>query len=112
MKKILKLLFLISVFSLVGCGIKNSNNMLEKIDNKLKNVNSYYIEGIMEIMNHEDTYTYNVKVSYQKQDYYRIELVNILNNHEQVILKNDDGVYVLTHKGITFFENVEQSISI
>ena len=28
------------------------------------------------------------------------------------ILRNDEGVYVLTHKGITFFKDVEQSISI
>lgn len=46
-------------------------------------------------MNHEDTYTYDVKASYQKEDYYKIELVNKLNNHEQVILRNDDGVYVV-----------------
>ena len=50
----------------------------------------------MEIINHEDTYTYQVKVSYQKNDYYKIELTNTLNNHEQVILRNDDGVYVDT----------------
>ena len=47
-------------------------------------------------MNNEDTYTYDVKVSYQKPDYYKIELTNTLNNHEQVILRNDDGVYVVT----------------
>ena len=52
----------------------------------------------MEIINNEDSYQYDVKVSYQKDDYYRIELVNKLNNHEQVILKNDSGVYVDTQK--------------
>ena len=96
MKKILKIFFLISIFSLVGRKKKNADNVLEKLEKKLKNADSYYVEGVMEIMNHEDTYTYNVKVSYQKQDYYRIELVNTLNNHEQVILRNDDGVYVDT----------------
>lgn len=96
MKKILKIICIISIFYLTGCGIKNSDNILEKIEKKLKNADSYYLEGIMEINNNEDTYTYNVKVSYQKQDYYRIELVNTLNNHEQVILRNDDGVYVIT----------------
>lgn len=96
MKKILKIFFLISIFSLTGCGIKSADNVLEKLEKKLENADSYYVEGIMEIMNHEDTYTYDVKVSYQKQDYYRIELVNTLNNHEQVILRNDDGVYVVT----------------
>ena len=50
----------------------------------------------MEIINNEDTYSYNVKASYQKQDYYKIELINKLNNHEQVILRNDEGVYVDT----------------
>ena len=96
MKKILKIFLLISIFSLVGCGIKNADNILEKLEKKLENADSYYVEGTMEIMNNEDTYTYNVKVSYQKDDYYRIELVNTLNNHEQVILRNDDGVYVVT----------------
>ena len=96
MKKFLKIFFLISIFSLVGCSIKNADNVLEKLEKKLENADSYYVEGVMEIMNNEDTYTYNVKVSYQKEDYYRIELVNTLNNHEQVILRNDDGVYVDT----------------
>ena len=96
MKKILKIIILISIFSLTGCKMNNANNILEKLEKKLKNADSYYIEGTMKIMNNEDTYSYNVKVSYQKQDYYRIELVNTLNNHEQIILRNDDGVYVVT----------------
>ena len=96
MKKIFKIFFLISIFLLTGCGVKSADNVLEKLEKKLENANSYYVEGTMEIMNHEDTYTYDVKVAYQKKDYYRIELVNSLNNHEQVILRNDDGVYVDT----------------
>ena len=50
----------------------------------------------MEIVNNEDTYKYNVEVSYKHKDYYKVEKVNTLNNHEQVILRNDDGVYVVT----------------
>lgn len=96
MKKILRTFLLTSIFLLVGCGTKSADNILEKLEKKLEEANSYYLEGTMEIINNEDTYTYDVKVSYQKQDYYRIELVNSLNNHEQVILRNDDGVYVIT----------------
>ena len=114
MKKILKLIFLISIFSLalVGCGVKSADNVIDKIAKKQKNSTSYYVKGTMEIVNNEDTYKYNVEVSYKQKDYYKVELVNTLNNHEQVILRNDDGVYVLTNKGITFFENVEQAILI
>ncbi len=98
MKKFLKLFFLICIVSLilVGCGIKSADNIINKLTKKQDNCNSYYVEGTMEIINNEDTYTYDVNVSYQKGDYYKIELVNTLNNHEQVILRNDEGVYVVT----------------
>ena len=95
MKKILKILMLFGIFLLSGCGTSNANSVLKKLEDKINKANSYYLEGTMEIINHEDTYNYDVKVSYQKQDYYKIELVNNLNNHEQVILRNEDGVYVV-----------------
>lgn len=96
MKNILKLVLISSIFLLSGCGIKNADSVLKNMEKSLKNANSYYIEGVMEIINHEDTYTYNVNVSYKNGDYYKIVLTNTLNNHEQVILRNDDGVYVGT----------------
>ena len=96
MKKFLKILMIASLFLMSGCGSKSASSVLKDMEKKLDEVNSYYVEGNMEIINHEDTYRYHVKVSYQKPDYYRIELVNDLNNHEQVILRNNDGVYVVT----------------
>ena len=96
MKNILKLVLISSIFLLSGCGIKNADSVLKNMEKSLKNANSYYVEGVMEIINHEDTYTYNVNVSYKNGDYYKIVLTNTLNNHEQVILRNDDGVYVET----------------
>ena len=98
MKKFLKLFFLICIVSLVlvGCGLKSADSVINKLTKKQEGCNSYYVEGTMEIINNEDTYTYDVNVSYKKGDYYKIELVNTLNNHEQVILRNDEGVYVVT----------------
>ncbi len=97
MKKILKVIIIAGLFLVTGCGGgKSADNILNQMEKKLKDANSYYVEGVMQIINHEDTYEYQVKVSYQKQDYYKIELVNNLNNHEQVILRNDEGVYVIT----------------
>ena len=94
MKKILKFFVVVSLFLVTGCGAKDAKNILNDMEKKLDAANSYYVEGVMEIINNEDSYKYDVKVSYQKQDYYRIELINTLNQHEQVILRNDDGVYV------------------
>lgn len=94
MKKILIVLFFI-VF-ITGCGVKRADDVIGNFEKNLNKINSYYVEGMMQIINNEDTYDYEVKVSYEKEDYYKIELVNKLNNHKQVILRNDDGVYVDT----------------
>ena len=40
-------------------------------------------------------FSYNI-VAAKYKDYYRVNLVNTINNHEQVILKSDEGVYVVT----------------
>jgi len=50
----------------------------------------------MELMNNEDIYEYDVKVSYKEGDFYKVDLTNTSNNHEQVILRNKEGVYVVT----------------
>lgn len=95
MKKYLGLLiFSVFMVCLTGCGVTRADDIIGNFEKKLENAKSYYIEGVMRIVNNEDTYDYEVKVSYKKDDYYKIELVNTLNNHEQVILRNDEGVYV------------------
>ncbi len=81
---------------MVGCGkytVKDAQKDLEKKINKL---DSYNLTGEMEIINNDDVYKYDVDVSYSKTDKFRVSLKNKTNNHEQIILKNNDGVYVLT----------------
>lgn len=60
------------------------------------NSDSYYLSGNMELINNEDVFTYDISVSYKKDDYYKIELVNVINQHEQIILRNEEGVYIVT----------------
>jgi len=93
MKKYLIILFMF--LFLCGCG-KANNNVVEKFKNKIEKTNSYTLKGTMSIMSNEDTFTYDVIASKSKDDYYKISLVNKTNDHEQIILKNADGVYVVT----------------
>lgn len=81
---------------MVGCGnytVKDAEKDLEK---KINNSNGYNITGEMKIINNDDVYKYDMDVSYKKSDMFRVSLKNKTNNHEQIILKNSDGVYVLT----------------
>lgn len=112
MKKIFaSILFVFMVIMLSGCGSKGEKDILKNLSKKV-DVEAYYLDGKLEIVNNEDSYQYDVEAAYKSKNNFRVSLKNKVNNHEQIILKNEEGVYVLTNKGITFFENVEQAILI
>lgn len=94
MKKVLKICCILGMLFVVGCGVYSQDDVIKDLEKNIESAKSYLAEGSLEIINNEDTYTYDIKVSYQEGDYYKVELVNKVNNHEQVILRNDDGVYV------------------
>ena len=93
MKKII--LFLGFMLFLVGCS-KSDSNIIEELETKINGLDSYNMTGTLEIYRNEDKYTYDVDSSYSKDDLYKVTLINKNNNHEQIILKNKEGVYVLT----------------
>ena len=95
-KKLLFLIMFALMFVLGGCGKISENDVIKDLTKKINNSKAYYIEGTLEIVNNEDVYTYDVEVSYAKKDNYKVNLVNTVNNHEQIILRNSDGVYVVT----------------
>ena len=95
MKKIFLCLILICLI-LTGCGKKDEKTVLKEFQDKVNNAESYYLSGNMELVNNEDVYTYKIAVSYEEEDHYKIELTNIINDHKQVILRNEEGVYVVT----------------
>ncbi len=96
MKKIWGILLLCSVLLLTGCGKATKESVVKDFSKKVESAKGYQLKAELEISNHEDTYRYDVTVSHKEKGFYRVELKNKANNHEQVILKNDDGVYVLT----------------
>lgn len=97
MKKILlSLLALFCVICLSGCGKETEKTVLDKLSKKIDKTSGYKMEAEMELINNEDSYKYDVTISYKEKDNYRVSLRNKTSNHEQIILKNDEGVYVLT----------------
>lgn len=96
MKKKIFLLIILLCVMVTGCFGGGEDDIIKKLEKKYNNLKSYKITGELQIVNNEDVYNYNVKVIYQKDDKFNVSLKNVANNHEQIILKNDDGVYVLT----------------
>ena len=92
-KKILASIIL--CIGLTGCS-NNNTDIIDKLKDKVNNLDSYQIDGELEVVNNESTYKYDISVSYEKDEKYKVRLKNKTNDHEQVILKNNEGVYVLT----------------
>ena len=95
MKKYL-LLVIGFCFLLIGCGGTNEKSVLRDLTKRIERLDSYHLVGELEIINNEDSFIYDIEVSYIKGDNFRVSLRNKINNHEQIILRNQDGVYVLT----------------
>ena len=74
---------------------KSFDQQFEKI---MSDMDSYILSGNMEITKGEDIKTYAVEVGYKKEDkdYFKVSLVDKELNQEQIILRNDAGVYVVT----------------
>ena len=98
-----KILISIVILLLIGLGVWKiffSNETInDKIENVTQNLNSYNLEANMELINGEEKRNFVVKVSYLKQndeDYFRVSLFDTNINQEQIMLRNKEGVYVLT----------------
>lgn len=95
-RKLIIISILICCLIFTGCSKGNEKDIISKLEKNLSNSKGYSLTGILEIINNEDTYTYDVNVAYKEGDNFRVSLKNQINNHEQIILRNVDGVYVLT----------------
>lgn len=89
------LVVLLGVLCLFGCGKADQSNIKDEFVKNISKKNSYLVKGTMNIISNEDTFSYNVTVA-KSNDNYRVNLVNTINNHEQVILRSNNEVYVVT----------------
>ena len=96
MKK--KILFLCgaALLLLTGCFNKDEKAVYNEFKDTINSLKSYHLEGTLEMMSNETLYNYDVDVSYKEKDFFRVSLKNQTNNHEQIVLRNDNGVYVIT----------------
>ena len=94
LKKIILLCTLV-LFVVCGCGKFTADKALSEFKKDVESSKSYLVSGTMEIRSDEDIFTYALEAAFKKDDMYKVTLVNQTNNHEQVILKNAEGVYVI-----------------
>ncbi len=99
-KKVIIGIIIAAVCVLAGWKIFFSKDDISKsIEDRTKNLTAYHMEATMDIDAGEDTRSYYVTTDFEKkeeQDYFRVSLLNKSINQEQIILRNDKGVFMLT----------------
>ncbi|MBT2289521.1 DUF4367 domain-containing protein [Paenibacillus albidus] len=85
---------------LAGCGKKDAASVvrdLNDVSDKLESKQgAYQGAGTMTLYTGEQPQEYKVEVWYKNPSYYRISLANTQKDITQIVLRNDEGVFVLT----------------
>lgn len=71
---------------------------LNHVLKEVKECESYRLESSMDLLENDELKSYQVHVTYLKKDkdYFKVELYDKSLNQSQVIIRNDEGVFVLT----------------
>jgi outer membrane lipoprotein-sorting protein len=85
-----------AMFVLTACGDMSEADVVGKLSSNLEESTGYLASGIMEVESEGQVHSYFVEVAFAQPHYYRVTMRNEATGNEQVILKNDEGVFVLT----------------
>lgn len=98
MKKIISLIFSCIVFLglLAGCGEKTQEDIIEELGETIKNMTGYKAEATMILETGNDPQQYDVEIWHKTPTFYRVALNNANKDQSQIILRNEEGVFVLT----------------
>ncbi|MBS4175486.1 outer membrane lipoprotein carrier protein LolA [Bacillus sp. FJAT-49736] len=87
---------LAAILALSACGSKSQEDVVDDLNGKLEKLSGYKATAEMTLKMGNEPQTYNIEIWHNKPDYYRVELKNSKKDQSQMILRNKDGVYVLT----------------
>ncbi|MFF2448772.1 outer membrane lipoprotein carrier protein LolA [Neobacillus sp. NPDC058068] len=96
-KKILLLITgLMVVFILAACGSKSQGDVVKELKSKQEDLTSYKVNAKMTLKMGTDSQSYNVEIWHKDPTFYRVNLKNAEKDQSQMILRNNQGVFVLT----------------
>ena len=97
MKKLLILFAgIMLLLALSACGQKSQADVVTALNKKMEEMKGYKAHAKMTLQMGDNPQVYNVEIWHKNPSYYRVNLKNQEKDQSQMILRNDEGVYVLT----------------
>ncbi|WP_045519265.1 LolA family protein [Neobacillus niacini] len=87
---------LMVVFLLAACGSKSKDDVVKELTGKLNDLSGYKVDAKMTLKMGTDSQVYNVEIWHKDPTFYRVNLKNTEKDQSQMILRNKEGVFVLT----------------
>ncbi len=85
------------VLVLAACGEKTQEDVVGELQKKLEEMTGYKAKAEMSMNTGEEEQKFNIDIWHQKEELYRVALSSESDEKgSQIILKNEDGVFVLT----------------
>ncbi|MFZ3578916.1 LolA family protein [Virgibacillus sp. DJP39] len=85
------------VLLLSACGEKSQEDVMGKLSDNLEDMKGYKATAEMKMDTGNENEVFNIDILHKKDDLYRVQLTTDKKDKEsQVILKNKEGVFVLT----------------
>ncbi|MFJ7860151.1 LolA family protein [Peribacillus sp. NPDC097264] len=84
------------LLALSACGQKSQGDVVSDLNEKIGEMKGYKANAKMTLKMGTEPQVYTVEIWHKNPAFYRVNLKNEEKDQSQMILKNDDGVYVLT----------------
>lgn len=92
----LSVIALAMALSIAGCGVKDAKDVVSDLSQRAEEMESYISHGKMTIQSGKEPQEYDIEVWYKKPHFFRVAIKNIKKDITQILLRNEEGVYVLT----------------
>ena len=79
-----------------ACGAKSQEDVVKALNSKQKDLSGYKVDAKMTLKMGTDSQVYNVEIWHKDPSFYRVNLKNAEKDQSQMILRNEEGVFVLT----------------
>jgi outer membrane lipoprotein-sorting protein len=97
MKKLLMLFAgIMLILALSACGQKSQADVVNDLNKKVGEMKGYKAKAKMTLKMGTDPQVYDVEIWHKRPSFYRVNLKNSQKDQSQMILRNTQGVYVLT----------------
>ncbi|WP_102349562.1 LolA family protein [Bacillus sp. Marseille-P3661] len=92
----LVLLGLLLIIGLTACGEKSQEDVKKALNKKIEEMSGYKANATLTLQTGNEPQEYNIDIAHKAPDFYRVHLKSDNKEQSQMILRNKEGVFVIT----------------